>query len=108
MYYVLSTIYYILYAICYIPFTIRYFTIYFYYSLYTILYDTVFLVLTNYYILYTILYSLGDGFLQLGDWRLGTADLVHFSFSHRKGNTVQIVRRDGITASLGSCSRDSF
>ncbi|CAE7614633.1 unnamed protein product [Symbiodinium microadriaticum] len=44
----------------------------------------------------------GDGFLQLGDWRLGTADLVHFSFSHRKGNTVQIVRRDGITASGGT------
>ncbi|CAE7829487.1 unnamed protein product [Symbiodinium sp. CCMP2592] len=44
----------------------------------------------------------GDGFLQFGDWRLGTSDLVHLSFSHRLGKTAQIVRRDGILASGGT------
>ncbi|CAE7587573.1 unnamed protein product [Symbiodinium sp. KB8] len=38
----------------------------------------------------------GYGFLQLGDWRLATfADHLHFSISHRKGATGEVVNADG-------------
>ena len=32
--------------------------------------------------------SLGDRFLQIGDWRLGDVNSVHFSIAHRMGVTV--------------------
>jgi hypothetical protein len=41
-------------------------------------------------------FSGGDGFIQIGDWRFGrTGDDHHFSFSHRVGRTILILRSDG-------------
>jgi len=37
----------------------------------------------------------GDGFIQLGEWRVGNVDGTHFSFSHKSGHTAMIFRKDG-------------
>jgi len=39
--------------------------------------------------------SFGDRFLQIGNFRVGDVDGVHFSVSHLNGNTMQIFRDDG-------------
>jgi hypothetical protein len=37
----------------------------------------------------------GNGFIQIGRWRIGTPDGVHFSFSHMSTRTSAIFRSDG-------------
>jgi hypothetical protein len=37
----------------------------------------------------------GDGFIQVGSWRIGNVDGQHFSLSHKLGNTAIIYRSDG-------------
>jgi len=39
--------------------------------------------------------SFGDGFVQLGCWRMGQVDSNHASISHKAGKTAQIFRNDG-------------
>lgn len=37
----------------------------------------------------------GQGFIQIGEFRIGNVDGTHFSISHKNGNTQFIARRDG-------------
>jgi hypothetical protein len=37
----------------------------------------------------------GNGFIELGEWRIGVFDASHFSISHRSGRTAVIYRNDG-------------
>ena len=37
----------------------------------------------------------GDGFIELGQWRVGNVDGDHFSFSHSSGKTAVMFRKDG-------------
>ena len=37
----------------------------------------------------------GDGFLEIGDWRVGNVDGEHFSISHKDGITAMVFRDDG-------------
>eukprot|EP00931_Biecheleriopsis_adriatica_P022646 TRINITY_DN14493_c0_g1_i2.p1 TRINITY_DN14493_c0_g1~~TRINITY_DN14493_c0_g1_i2.p1 ORF type:complete len:448 (+),score=57.28 TRINITY_DN14493_c0_g1_i2:68-1345(+) len=39
--------------------------------------------------------SCGDGFVQIGDWRIGQKDATHASISHKGGKVVAIWRADG-------------
>ncbi|CAE7326571.1 unnamed protein product [Symbiodinium sp. CCMP2592] len=43
--------------------------------------------------------TVGDGFLQLSDWRVAGIDSHHFSFSHRSIHTPPILTSDGHTHS---------
>lgn len=37
----------------------------------------------------------GDGFIEIGDWRFGNVDDIHFVFSHRDGRSSVLYRWDG-------------
>jgi|LauGreDrversion4_2_1035121.scaffolds.fasta_scaffold544080_2 hypothetical protein len=49
----------------------------------------------------------GNGFIQIGNWRLGSVDDNHFSFSSNNGRTAVILRSDG-TVHPGGGSRTDW
>ena len=49
----------------------------------------------------------GDGFIQIGNWRFGSVDDNHFSFSSNNGRTAVILRSDG-TVHGGNGQRSDY